>query len=203
MDIVKTLHEESKPRFWSPIQETHRRWKEGCLQHFHPTGYLWDDDFILFCSQVAQMCSINSKIWKKMCRISVKKKKNTFCIQIFSSTNMELIGCAVLLLGQIVYLHKYLNYILSDHHLSGEILMPTTIKTFFYWTSWITSYFVPVLSLLNMQEQILSELAERLAFDLYVICMVAILLKVVLFLNQELSLLNNTSCLQNSREIKI
>lgn len=54
-----------------------------------------------------------------------------------------------------------------------------------------------------MQEQILSELAERLAFDLYVICMVAILLKVVLFLNQELSLLNNTSCLQNSREIKI
>lgn len=29
-----------------------------------------------------------------------------------------------------------------------------------------------------MQEQILSELAERLAFDLYVICIVAILLKV-------------------------
>jgi len=56
-----------------------------------------------------------------MRRLSAKRKKkikkNHFWTQSSSSTNTELIGFALLWsLGQNIYLHKYLHYILSDPH---------------------------------------------------------------------------------------
>lgn len=93
-----------------PYKRAHRRWKEGCLQHFHPTSYLGEYDFILVCSQVAQMCSINSQSWKTMSGIKLKKK-NHLCTQSFSRTNTKLTGFAVLASGQSIYLHKYLCFV--------------------------------------------------------------------------------------------
>lgn len=123
-----------------PYKRTHRRWKEGCLQHFHPTSYLGDDDFILVCSQVAQMCSINSQRWKTMRR---NKDKKSLLHPKFQQCNhwSDRLCC---LISRAEYLFmEILTFCLTLK--CEKILKPSTTKIY----SWKNIYFVLALSCRN------------------------------------------------------
>jgi len=57
--------------------------------------------------------------------------------------------------------------------MSKEDLKPTTTKIY----SWKTTYFVGVLCLSKLQEQMLSALGASLCFDMYASCNIFILLR--------------------------